>query len=120
MTASTGKGLNTASNSCASRVVDPVGKYQVSEGAEAHGLLAIGVVAARSATTSATSASTITAKTGSRRAIIGSFARFARSSCGPFLGAPLPQPPDRNDPQTDLHSEQSVPRDRGVEMQRRR
>src|SRR3954471_6902132 len=39
MTASTGNGLNTARSSWASRVVVPVGKYQVSDGDDAHGLL---------------------------------------------------------------------------------
>src|SRR5204862_5281844 len=45
-TASTGKGLNTASTSRESRVVVPVGKYHVFDGDEAQGLLASSVPAA--------------------------------------------------------------------------
>src|SRR4051794_12686807 len=40
-TASTGNGLNTASSSRASRLVVPVGKYHVSDDADAHGLLLV-------------------------------------------------------------------------------
>src|SRR5204862_127277 len=67
-TASTGKGLNTASTSRESRVVVPVGKYHVFDGDEAHGLLASSAPAAfvtrRSTTMSGSLVSTTAAANG--------------------------------------------------------